>query len=159
MRPILKWSIICAALVLLFIASFFLGKQTVAHHEPTAAGTSASSAEDALAAFRTERQQLRQMQLSQLSEIIHSDDSDPSIISLAQQRQLELMVWSEQELTIEGVLSMRGFDDVVATVHTDSINIMVRADAISQQEAAVILELVMRETGISGGNVKIIPLN
>jgi len=36
---------------------------------------------------------------------------------------------------------------------------MVRSESVSRQEAAIILELVTRETGISGGNVKIIPIN
>lgn len=110
-------------------------------------------------AFRTERQQLRQMQLSQLSEIIHSGASEAKMVALAQERQIELMEWSEQELTIEGILAMREFEDAVVTVHTDSVNVMVRAESVSAQQAAVIHELVVRETGISGGNVKIIPIN
>ena len=46
----------------------------------------------------------------------------------------------------------------MATVHEDSVNVLVRAESLSQSETAVILELVLRETGISGGNVKIIPI-
>ena len=59
----------------------------------------------------------------------------------------------------EGLLRLREFADVLVTVHTDSVNVMVRADALNRQQSAVILDLVMRETGISGGNVKIIPIN
>ena len=53
---------------------------------------------------------------------------------------------------------MRGYSSAVATVHEDSVNVLVRADSLSQSETAVILELVLREAGISGGNVKIIPI-
>ena len=113
---------------------------------------------DEIEKFRTERQQLRQMQLSQLNEIIFSEDSEAEIVAMAQRRQLELMSWSEQETTLEGALALRGFKDALVTVHTDSVNVMIRAETITQQEASVILELVMRETGISGGNVKIIPI-
>lgn len=115
--------------------------------------------EDALEQFRTERQQLRQMQMAQLNEIIYGGETDEEIAVLAQQRQMELMEWAEQEMTIEGVLRMREFEDVAATVHNDSVNVMVRTDGLNQQQTAVILELVMRETGISGGNVKIVPIN
>lgn len=114
---------------------------------------------DALQEFRLERQQLRQMQKSQLNDIIYGGNADEEIISLAQQKLLELMTWEEQEMTLENVLDLRQFEDVVVTVHTDSVNVMVRSDGLNQQETAVILELVMRETGISGGNVKIIPIN
>lgn len=159
MHRIIKWSCFCAALALSCTAGFALGRHSVP--QTTEAGVAAVSMHDtdAIESYRTERQQLRQMQLSQLSEIIHSENPDSEIIALAQQRQLELMEWSEQELTLEGILAMRNFKDAVVTVHTDSVNVMVRSESVSKQEAAVILELVTRETGISGGNVKIIPLN
>ena len=78
---------------------------------------------------------------------------------MAQARLLERLDDQEKETTIEGVLRARGFKDAIATVHRDSVNILVRAESLSRQETAVILELVVRETGISGGNVKIIPIN
>lgn len=109
--------------------------------------------------FRRERQQLRQMQLSQLNELIHSDDAESEIVSLARRRQIEIMDWSEKEQTLESVLALRDFQDVLVTVHTDSVNVMVKSESVSHEQAAVILELVTRETGISGGNVKIIPIN
>lgn len=159
MHRIVKWGCACMALVLAGVTGFAVGMQFQISSQPEASVVSQPIEKDALEAFRTERQQLRQMQLSQLSEMIHSDGSEAQIVALAQQRQLELMEWAEQELTLEGVLAMRGFDGAVATVHTDSVNVMVRAESVSQQEAAVILELVARETGISVGNVKIIPIN
>ena len=71
---------------------------------------------------------------------------------------LETLSNQEKETTIEGVLRMRGYSGAVATVHEDSVNVLVRAESLSQSETAVILELVLREAGISGGNVKIIPI-
>lgn len=118
-----------------------------------------SAAVDPIVQFRTERQQLRQMQIGQLNEIVYGGSADAEMVAMARQRQMELMEWSEQELTLEGVLRLREFKDVLVTVHTDSVNVMVRADALTREQTAVILELVVRETGISGGNVKIIPIN
>ena len=118
-----------------------------------------AAALDPIEQFRTERQQLRQMQMDQLNEIVYGGSADTEMIGMAQRRQLELMEWSELELTLEGVLRLREFEDVLVTVHTDSVNVMVRTDALTREQTAVILELVMRETGISGGNVKIIPIN
>lgn len=114
---------------------------------------------DSLEAFRTERQQLRQMQLSQLNEIVYAENSSEEIVARARARQMELMEWAEQEQSIESVLRARGFEDALATVHAGSVNVLVRADALNREQTAVILELAMRETGVSGGNVKIIPVN
>lgn len=159
MRSIIKWGFACITLVLSCTACFAWGWHCSPGSEENGTAVVNPVETDAIEAFRTERQQLRQMQLSQLSEIIHSDNQDAEIVVLAQQRQLELMQWAEQELTLEGVLAMRDFKDAVVTVHTDSVNVMIRAESVSKQEAAVILELVTRETGISGGNIKIIPIN
>ena len=97
--------------------------------------------------------------IAQLNELIYGESADAETTSLAKRRLLELMRWSEQETTLEGLLRLREFADVLVTVHTDSVNVMVRADALNRQQSAVILDLVMHETGISGGNVKIIPIN
>lgn len=114
---------------------------------------------DPMESFRTERQQLRQMQIAQLNELIYGERTDDELVALSQRKLMDLMDWSEQETTLEGVLQTRGFKDALVTVHTDSVNVIVRADSLNRQQTAVILELVMRETGISGGNVKIIPIN
>ena len=53
----------------------------------------------------------------------------------------------------------RGFAQAVATVHEDSANVLVETEALTQEDASAILELVARETGLLGGNIKIIPLN
>ena len=80
--------------------------------------------EYAIEKFRTERQQLRQMQISQLNELIYGGKADAAVISAAQQKLLEIMEWNEQELTIEGVLQLRNFEDALATVHSDSVNVI-----------------------------------
>ena len=114
---------------------------------------------DAIAAFRTERQQLRAMQRGQLQEIAADETTSAAISEEARRQIINMAEWSEQETTIEGVLKMRGYREAVATVHEDSVNVLVRADSLSEQECAVILELATRETGKSAENIKIIPIN
>lgn len=125
------------------------------------AASAAAPAEDAdpVTRFRTEREQLRARETAQLNDIIHGGNADGETILMAQRQLIDLMRYSEQELTIEGVLQSRGFDGALVTVGDDSANVLIRAESVTQAESAVILELVMRETGISGGNVKIIPVN
>lgn len=144
------------SLSIAFLFGFAIGIRN-SPAEPKSVQATADSGINTIDNFRTERQQLRQMQLSQLNEIIHTD-SEPEITTLAQKRQMEMMEWSEQELTLEGILAARGFSDAVVTVHTGSVNVLIQQEAVTNQQAAMILELVTRETGISSGNVKIIPL-
>ena len=72
---------------------------------------------------------------------------------------IDLRRWMEQEATVEAVLTARGYKPVLVTVHANSVNVLVAADRIEQADAAVMLELVSRETGVLGGNIKIIPIN
>ena len=123
--------------------------------QPSAAPEETDPLED----FRTEREQLRSMQTAQLNDIIHDGETDSQTRALAQRTLIDLMAWAEQETTIEGVLRARGYEDCVATIHEDTANILVRAEALIRQETAVILELVLRETDVDSGNVKIIPIN
>ena len=62
---------------------------------------------DPLEDFRTEREQLRSMQTAQLNDIIHDGETDSQTRALAQRTLIDLMAWSEQETTIEGVLRAR----------------------------------------------------
>ena len=136
---------------------WFAGRSSV--DVPVAPVNAAVQEEDAVAAFRTEREQLRAMQKAQLNEIVHGDGSEPEIAALAQRQLMELCSREEHELTLEGLLTLRGFDDPVVTVQSDSVNVLLRAELVTQQECSVILDLVCRETGVQSGNVKIIPIN
>ena len=136
---------------------WFAGRSSV--DVPVAPVNAAVQEEDAVAAFRTEREQLRAMQKAQLNEIVHGDGSEPEIAALAQRQLMELCSREEHELTLEGLLTLRGFDDPVVTVQSDSVNVLLRSELVTQQECSVILDLVCRETGVQSGNVKIIPIN
>ena len=143
-------------LALTMAAGWWMGRSSV---DVPVAPVNAAVQEDAVAAFRTEREQLRAMQKAQLNEIVHGDGSEPEIAALAQRQLMELCSREEHELTLEGLLTLRGFDDPVVTVQSDSVNVLLRADLVTQQECSVILDLVCRETGVQSGNVKIIPIN
>ena len=111
------------------------------------------------AAFKTLRQQLRAMEKAQLNDVSHDVEADAEIRQMARRQLLELCTREEQELTLEGVLELRGFKDPVVTVHDDSVNVLINCEMLTIQESSVILELVCRETGVQSGNVKIIPIN
>ena len=115
---------------------------------------------DALTGFRTEREQLRAAQKAQLNEIIYGAGADAESQALARRQLLALMAREASEQDIEGILKARGFEDVLASVGEQSANILVRTQAaLARGEIAVILDLVLRQTGLTGGNVKIIPIN
>lgn len=115
--------------------------------------------EESVSAFATDRDSIRSLELETLSQIASDPTASDEIRSEAQRRRMQLLTWMEQEAAMEEVLSARGYDVPVITVHEDSVNVVLRAEALSREQAGIILELVTRETGVTGGNVKIIPIN
>ena len=124
----------------------------------SAAATLPLEARDPLDQFRLERQQLRARQQGQLNDIIYNDASDEDTVARAQSMLLDMIERSEQECALEGLLQGRGFEDALVSIGQRSANVLLRSEAVTQQEAAVILDLVLRQTGLTGGNVKIIPV-
>ncbi|MBR1558968.1 MAG: SpoIIIAH-like family protein [Clostridia bacterium] len=114
---------------------------------------------DPLTEFRTERQQLRERQRAELQDIIHDAATDADTLSLAKRQLMSLMDREDKELTLEGLLTARGFEDALVTVDVGAVNVLVRGAALTQRETAVILDLALRQTGVTSGNVKIIPIN
>lgn len=145
----------CAAAAILVLALFSANLPTENTQEAVSVNASpAYSAEE----FRTQRQQLRAMQKAQINEIIYGS-SDPEIVAQAQRQLLDMLRREEQEGVLEGLITLRGFEGVVAAIQKDSASIFVRAELLTAQESGMILDLACRETGFLSGNIKIIPVN
>ena len=150
---------LCAAVSgILFLAVLIAGGARSAN-EPRPAPTQTAPPGMEIAVFASDRNALRQQEISDLKEIAAAPGASEAVRVAAQERMMLLRKWMEQEATVEAVLSARGYETPVVTVHSDSVNIIVRAESISQADAEVILELTTRETGADGANVKIIPIN
>lgn len=114
---------------------------------------------NAIDEFRTVRQQLRAVEKAQLNDIVHDADSDAELVAMAQRQLLRLCEREEQEMTLEGILALRGWENAIVTIGEDNINVLLSTELITQQENSIILEQICRETGVTSGNVKIIPIN
>lgn len=161
MKKVVKWAALAAALIALLAADALIARAWTLKNLSRDAGAAAPaslSAVDPLDQFRLERDQLRARQVAQLNDIIYSDKSNAQTVARAQAQLLDLMERQEAEVTLEGLLQGRGFEGALVSVGERSANVLLRREAVTQRESAVILDLVMRQTGLTGGNVKIIPV-
>ena len=145
--------------MLIFIGGYAAGQAQRSKDVMTVSTVDAVSEVDPVLEFRTEREQLRARQRSELNDIIYNSAADAETVRLAQRQLMDLMTCEAQETNLEGVLRARGFSDALVTVQGDSVNVLVRGEALNQSQSAMILDAVLRETGVTGGNVKIIPIN
>lgn len=158
-----KWArraIWVAAMALLLAADTLITAKLVSRGEVRAAGAVAVSEApaDPMVSFRLSREQLRARQEAQLNDLIHAGGTDAKAVAEARRQLTDMLEHARAENAIEGILQSRGFEDALASVSDASANVLVRREALSSRESAVILDLVMRETGLTGGNVKIIPV-
>lgn len=160
MNKTVKWTLAALALAALMAAEALVTERIVARRYNRAGSAPAYSAvkTDPMAGFRLEREQLRARQEAQLNDIIHAGDVDAETASHARRQLLDMLEHARAENAIEGILQSRGFEDALVSVSDAAANVLIRGGALTSAQSAVILDLVMRETGLTGGNVKIIPV-
>lgn len=106
------------------------------------------------ASYREERDNVRTQELAYLDAIV-AQGADAETLNDAQKQKLDLINCMEIELTVENLVRGKGFDDVIVSMHAGSVNVIVGADALNDEQVAQILDIVLRETGESAQNVKI----
>ncbi|MEZ4357625.1 MAG: SpoIIIAH-like family protein [Eubacteriales bacterium] len=107
--------------------------------------------------YKANRETTRQQEISYLESIIADEKSDEDILADAKAQQLEIVNSMEKELTLEGLLSAKGFGETLVTVQTGSVNVVVQTDSITEEQVAQILDIVQTETNEPAKNIKIIP--
>ncbi len=104
--------------------------------------------------FRTEREKTRSEEITYLDTII-AQGADADTLSDAQQQKLLIVENMEKELTVESLLKAKGFADAAVTLHTGSVNVILDAEELTDEQVAQVLDIVLRETGEAAENVKV----
>ena len=112
------------------------------------------------AQYKTERSQSRSEQLVQLNEIISADAENASAKTEALNMKLKLTEIIESELLIETLIESRGFEDAVVSIGltSDSVNVLVKDNDFSQDDAVVIYTILAEELNVDPTNVTIVPI-
>lgn len=105
-------------------------------------------------AYRLERDNVRTQELAYLDAIV-AQGADKETLDDAQKQKLTLIASMETELTVEGLIKAKGFSDVVVSLHSGSVNVIVGASTLSDEEVAQILDIVLRQTGEKAENVRV----
>ena len=112
---------------------------------------------DSLNAYKVDRQDVRLKEVAYLDSIIENEKTDQEVLNEAQRQKIEITKTMEIELTVEGLIKAKGYDDAIVTVQATSVNVVVRAESLSEKQAAEILDIVKTETGKPSNVIKIMP--
>lgn len=117
----------------------------------------ASTAQGVFDAFRVQREDTRGQEVNYLQEILQDAQTDDATRAAAQLQLSQLTDSMEKELTMETLIQAKGFPRVIALTHENSLNIIVGAETLSEEDVAKILSIAMQESGKNADQIKIIP--
>ena len=130
-------------------------EQRFAKAETAAVSVSAPGAQGSFFdIYRNERDSVRTQELAYLDAIV-AQGGDEATLSEAQKQKMTLVGCMESELNTENLIRAKGFEEVIVSMHNGSVNVIVDADALTDEQVAQILDIVLRETGETAENIKV----
>lgn len=105
------------------------------------------------------RQRSRDEALETLQVVIDSSESMPDVKDEALNRMITIASEIETEATVEEMIKAKGFEDCLAVMTGENINVIVKTPGLLTGEVAQITEIVMQETGLSPENITIVEKN
>ena len=154
-----KKIIILVSLVALLVATGCLNYFLTTKNAQTTAAKQASvdATPTFFATYRTDRESTRAQEMLYLEDIISATETDAQTVTDAQAKKLSLVGAMETELSLEGLIKSKGFDDCVVTISNNNVNVVVKDEELSLDEASQILNIITTETEYKASNVVIIP--
>lgn len=167
MKKIKKRGAVYGVIALLLCAAVYLNWSYVdAPDELLAAGetdTDSASApmeggEDYFAASRLSREQARDEAVSTLRELSESEEADQAAKDEAAAQISALADDSVTEANIESLIRAKGYADAVVMIGDSSVNVVVAPPdgGLQATDVTVIKDIVVSETGVTAGQVKIV---
>ncbi len=148
-----KVFILCGMVALLVVTgclNMFLSKKN-ADNVPTSNYSSASL----LSSYRASKLETRNSMLELYDSIIQTS-TDQEQIKETNAKIAELASRMESETVLEGMIMASGYEDVVVTNKDDSYTVMVKTNNLTSDDVAKILGILVKETGVSATNVKVL---
>ena len=163
MVSFIKKYLVLMVVAVLFVGAFLLNLKTNAAKTGSGEGEALQPPEEAqeaeyvsgdyFATFRDDREQVRKLEY--LDEVIAASASDDETLADAQGQKLTLVENMEKEFTVESLIKAKGFEDAAVTFHAGTVNVVVKADELSDKQVAQILEITKKETGEPAENIKV----
>ena len=105
------------------------------------------------------RERSREEALETLQVVIDSAETMPDVKDKALDRMISIESEIETEALVEEMIKAKGFEECLAVMTGDNINVIVKTPGLLTSEVAQITEIVMEETGFTAENIKIVEKN
>ena len=131
------------------------------YKEPSDTATSGKdqNTTDYFATSIVSRERTRDEAMEVLQNIIDDTKSDETTKAQARKDMAVLAVAMENEAKVETLILSKGFEQCVAVISGDKINIIVKSEGLIASDIATINEIVFSQTGIIPANTVIVEKN
>ncbi len=126
----------------------------------TVGATNAELADAYFVSAKLERDRTYGEQVEIQESILYNEKSDDNMKKIAQEQINHISNNLNKEMSIETLLKAKGFDDTIAIINDDSVNVVVKAvEELDIAQVAQIQNIVMREAGARAENIHIVTKN
>lgn len=135
------------------------GEETKILGEAQYVSSTAESIDEYFTNSRLTRKQSKDEAIELLKTVVNSESSSAESISKANEEISKIADETELEGTVENLIKAKGFKDCVVFISSDLVNVVVKSDGLTAEQAAQINEIVVTQTGVLASNVKIVEVN
>jgi stage III sporulation protein AH len=107
---------------------------------------------------RLDREQQRSGLRATLTEIINNDNISDAQREQAVDDKLEIQRRIERESAAEALIESKGFSEVYVRISDNGVDVIVGQETLTNSELAIILDIVMRKTGMKENQVYVSPM-
>ena len=112
--------------------------------------------DDYFASAMINKEKSRDEALQTLQVVVDSAEEMPETRDKALSEIMQIASDIEIESVVEEMIKAKGFEDCVAIVSGDNINVIVKSEGLLTSEIAKITDIVKNETGYSAENIRIV---
>jgi len=106
---------------------------------------------------RLEKEDTYNKQVKYQEEILYNEKSSDNIKKVAQEQVNIIVDKMSKEMAIEKLLEAKGFDEILAIINDDNVNIVVKtSEELTISQVAQIQSVVMREANAKAENIHVI---
>lgn len=102
------------------------------------------------------KEKSRDEALETLQVVVESSEELPEVKDKALSEIMQIASDIEKETAVEEMIKAKGFDDCVAIISGENINVIVKSPGLLTDEVARITDIVKSETGFSAENIRIV---
>ncbi len=121
--------------------------------------TETASYDTYFSAMQVDRQRSRDEAIEMLQIVVDSADSMPDVKEKAYVEMMSIANDITIESNIQSMVMAKGFENCLAVISGDNINVIVKTDGLLTNEVAQIKEIAVNESGFPADKIKIVEKN